>query len=123
MHLLPAIRWHSKSLCRNAKHLTRREALDEEGLPAEDAPASGEGHSAQPEALLDVKQQQQQQLWHFIRQLPLKYRTPLILFDIEGFSYEEVSSIEKVPLGTVRSRILRARQQLRHLLEKNGAIS
>lgn len=53
-----------------------------------------------------------------IQKLPLKYRTPLILKDIEGLSYKEISNILKCRIGTVESRLFRARKFLREKLEK-----
>jgi len=47
-----------------------------------------------------------------IQQLPLHFRTVTILRDIQELSYEEISKIVDVPLGTVKSRINRARLQL-----------
>ena len=47
-----------------------------------------------------------------IGNLPPKFRQVIILRDIQGFSYEEISSIIKVPLGTVKSRVNRARLRL-----------
>ena len=44
------------------------------------------------------------------------YRTPLILRDIEGLSYDEIGEILNVDLGTVKSRISRGRENLRHIL-------
>ena len=48
--------------------------------------------------------------------LPVQLRAILILADIEAFSYEEISAIERIPMGTVKSRIVRARLQLRGIL-------
>ncbi|MCB4757519.1 MAG: sigma-70 family RNA polymerase sigma factor [Elusimicrobia bacterium] len=45
------------------------------------------------------------------------YRTAIILSDIEGKSYEEISQIMGCPIGTVRSRIHRGRTLLRKILE------
>jgi RNA polymerase sigma-70 factor (ECF subfamily) len=47
-----------------------------------------------------------------IRNLPEKFRQVIILRDVQEFSYEEISSILKVPLGTVKSRVNRARLRL-----------
>ncbi len=47
-----------------------------------------------------------------IGNLPPKFRQVIILRDVQGFSYEEISSIIKVPLGTVKSRVNRARLRL-----------
>ena len=48
--------------------------------------------------------------------LPMHLRAVLILADIEGFSYDEISTIERIPMGTVKSRLVRARLQLRGFL-------
>ncbi|UGQ44592.1 RNA polymerase sigma factor RpoE [Massilia endophytica] len=53
--------------------------------------------------------------------LPLDLRTAIVLREIEGLSYEEISAIMGCPIGTVRSRIFRAREviaeKLRPLLD------
>jgi RNA polymerase sigma-70 factor (ECF subfamily) len=55
-------------------------------------------------------------LWVAVRQIDEKYRTPLVLAEVEGLSYEEIATIESIPIGTVRSRIARAKEQLKGLL-------
>jgi len=59
-----------------------------------------------------------------INSLPIDFRTVLLLSDIEGFTYEEISKIIDVPIGTVRSRLFRARNMLKDMLkgyaEKKG---
>ena len=52
-----------------------------------------------------------------IQKLPLHFRTVTILRDIQELSYEEISKIVDVPLGTVKSRINRARIQLQEELK------
>jgi RNA polymerase sigma-70 factor (ECF subfamily) len=59
-----------------------------------------------------------------INALPIDFRTVLLLCDVEGFTYEEISKIVDVPIGTVRSRLFRARNMLKEKLktyaEKRG---
>ncbi|MGQ9783451.1 MAG: sigma-70 family RNA polymerase sigma factor [Armatimonadota bacterium] len=47
-----------------------------------------------------------------------KLRTVLILHDVEGLSQEEVAQILRIPVGTVKSRVSRARAELRKVLRK-----
>lgn len=49
--------------------------------------------------------------------LPVEFRTVLLLCDIEGFSYEEIAKIIETPIGTVRSRLFRARNMLKEKLK------
>ncbi len=52
-----------------------------------------------------------------IKELPEKYRTAFILRDIQEQPYEEVAKILSIPLGTVKSRVNRARMMLRDKLK------
>lgn len=52
--------------------------------------------------------------------LPIKARAMLLLADIEERSYQDIADIFRCPLGTVRSRIHRARQMMRRILENRG---
>lgn len=47
-----------------------------------------------------------------LNKLPKKMRNILILCDIEGYSYDEIAEINNIPVGTVRSRLHRARKSL-----------
>jgi len=76
--------------------------------------------SDDPEALLhsqDVKKV----IMGAIEQLPAELKAAIILRELEGMSYDEIANIEDCPIGTVRSRIFRAREaidkQLKPLLE------
>lgn len=59
----------------------------------------------------------ERQIQMAIQTLPLHFRTVIILRDIQELSYEEISNIVDVPLGTVKSRINRARLQLQKALK------
>ena len=49
-------------------------------------------------------------------QLPARYRTALVLFDVEGYSHGEIAEMLGVAPGTVRSAVFHARRRLRRLL-------
>jgi len=75
--------------------------------------------------LLNLRQEEtaqghfaEKQIQKAIQELPLHFRTVIILRDIQELSYEEISNIVDVPLGTVKSRINRARLQLQQSLKE-----
>jgi len=55
-----------------------------------------------------------------LAELPDDFKTIIILRDIQELSYDEISKIVEVPLGTVKSRINRGRIKLQELLKKKG---
>lgn len=52
-----------------------------------------------------------------IQRLPKDYKEPLVLRYTKGLSYEDISSILKLPIGTVKIRIHRARKMIREMLK------
>jgi len=58
----------------------------------------------------------QRQVSAALDRLPIKYRAPLVLFEMEEWSYEGIASALDLRVGTVKSRISRARQLLRRHL-------
>ncbi len=53
-----------------------------------------------------------------LNSLPLDFRTVILLCDIESFTYEEIAKILELPIGTVRSRLFRARNMLKERLKQ-----
>ncbi|MCX7698871.1 MAG: sigma-70 family RNA polymerase sigma factor [Candidatus Goldbacteria bacterium] len=61
-------------------------------------------------------------IYENIKTLPAEQRTVIILRDIDGLSYEEIAKIMKISVPAVKSKLFRARENLRHKLEKEGII-
>jgi RNA polymerase sigma factor (sigma-70 family) len=55
-------------------------------------------------------------------ELPVEFREAIVLRDIEGFSYKEIAEVSDVPIGTVMSRLARARRQLQDYLGRKGGV-
>ena len=75
---------------------------DDEFAEIEDqSGAGGSFHSADTETLRAA-----------LESLPLDFREALVLRELEGLSYKEIAEVAEVPVGTVMSRLARARRQL-----------
>ena len=57
-----------------------------------------------------------------LQQLPVEFREALVLRELEGLSYKEIAEVADVPIGTVMSRLARARKQLQELLQPKGGV-
>ena len=53
-----------------------------------------------------------------LEELPVEYREVIILREIEGLSYKEIAAIADLPVGTVMSRLARARKRLQQTLAR-----
>ena len=54
---------------------------------------------------------------HCIDSLPLEFKTVVVMADLQGLDYKEVSRAVRVPLGTIKSRLARARLRLQECLQ------
>ena len=88
-------------------HATRVESLDEERHEAF-LPRTNET----PESIL-VDQAHWGAVRQAVEEIPLPMREILILREVEEMSYQEIGAILEIPIGTVMSRLARARQALR----------
>ena len=53
-----------------------------------------------------------------VAELPEKLRAVVVLYELQGESYEDIAEILGCPLGTVKSRLFNARSQLKDMLEQ-----
>jgi len=88
-------------------------SLDEE--TAAEVPDSKPGPN-----VLAVQNSTKLRIREAVEALPLEFKTVIILREFDGLSYKEISDIAGVPVGTVMSRLSRARHQLAILLQKEG---
>jgi RNA polymerase sigma-70 factor (ECF subfamily) len=104
------------SIVRNSFHTWLRKnrppentvEIDDETLDIEDSSANAETvnpHFADAEAVRRA-----------IAELPVEFREIVILREMEGFSYKEIAELAEVPIGTVMSRLARARKLLQKSL-------
>jgi RNA polymerase sigma factor (sigma-70 family) len=93
------------------KQAQRRAAV---ALPEDFDPADAEAQAtaADPESVL-IKQDQDNTLATLIAQLPDDYREVLVLREMEDMDYRQIAAVTSVPLGTVMSRLARARAALK----------
>jgi len=63
-----------------------------------------------------LRQEEREEVKRMLNELPLQQRVAVIMRDIDGLSYEEIAESLNVSLGTVKSRIARGREVLKHHL-------
>lgn len=80
--------------------------LDDVVMPARTHNPEGEAERAEVQA----------RVHQALGRLPAPHRTIIVLRELQGFSYEEIADVLRIPVGTVRSRLSRAREALRPLL-------
>ena len=92
-----------------------------------DAPFDEETHGVEgdnPETVL-LEGLDRQMLKEALEELPLEFREAIVLRELEGLSYKEIAAVADVPVGTVMSRLARARKrlQLRLSVRREGGLS
>lgn len=93
----------------------REPALSEDGVPGGRAPMFHDAAEADA-----VSTELHTDLERALARLPEEFRTPLLLAEIEGLSLEDVARVMDCPVGTVKSRIFRAKDRLRGFLQDYG---
>ena len=89
----------------------------QEGLPLEEEKLVLEDRASNPEEKL-IQNADGAMLQEILAALPVEFREVAVMADVEGLSYKEISEIAGISMGTVMSRLARARQKLRRSLIK-----
>ena len=90
-------------------HLNNTKAGSNPGVEIADESSSPEIELGKKEKMKRIKAA--------INSLPPNKKTVVVLRDIEGLSYEKISTVTQLNLGTVKSKLARARQDLREMLK------
>ena len=83
-----------------------------------DEEAHAEADSSNDPQVLMLQNADKRLLDRALEALPLEFREVLIMRELEDLSYKEISTVADIPLGTVMSRLARARTMLRNSLER-----
>jgi RNA polymerase sigma factor (sigma-70 family) len=84
-------------------------------VPLEETLSEPESSEPSPEALM-LEKIDRQSLHSALEELPPEFREAIVLRELEGLSYKEIGAVTGVPLGTVMSRLARARGRLARAL-------
>ena len=98
--------WYGRFSRRAGNELTRG---------ADEQPDNRTDGSPDPEAQM-IQQQTVDQVRRALEMLPADFREVLVLRELEGLSYKEIAVIVGIPIGTVMSRLARARERLANVL-------
>jgi RNA polymerase sigma-70 factor (ECF subfamily) len=68
-----------------------------------------------------LREDERRALWAALRGVPVAYRMVVVMFDVQGMSYDEIARSLELPVGTVKSRLKRGRDALRVQVFRSGA--
>lgn len=69
------------------------------------------------EALLHPVKEHYDELWDVLQKMKEEYRLVVVLFYYEGLSLRDISDVLNIPIGTVKSRLSRGKEEIRNVLE------
>jgi len=88
-------------------------------IPLNDQLHEVESKDLNPEALL-LQSADSQMVRQALETLPVEFREVLVLRELEDLSYKQIADVAEIPIGTVMSRLARARRRLQQILKSNG---
>jgi RNA polymerase sigma-70 factor, ECF subfamily len=108
------------AIVRNAFYSSReRRRADDDAASFDEEIHTGDRSGPDPEAAL-LRRADAALLRQAIGALPAAFREVIVLREIEGLSYKEIAAVAGIPIGTVMSRLARARQHLQDRLAACG---
>jgi RNA polymerase sigma factor (sigma-70 family) len=90
----------------------RQQRRTELATPFDEQAHSAAAESPAPDAAL-LEKADKELLHRTLEALPVEYREVLVMRELEDLSYKEIAEVAELPIGTVMSRLARAREQLR----------
>lgn len=101
---------------RKRKNVVSLDSLREEGFDPADQ------HTLSPYAQLEQKERRDM-LRAAVDELPEEQKAVMVLRDFQDLSYEEIGEALRIPLGTVKSRLKRAREKIKQILQQKTELS
>ena len=93
----------------------QRNRSTELNMPLDDEPHEVKDNDLNPEELL-LQKADAQMLRQAVEELPVEFREVLVLRELDEMSYKQIAVVADLPLGTVMSRLARARKRLQQIL-------
>jgi RNA polymerase sigma-70 factor (ECF subfamily) len=93
----------------------KRSAGRQDETEFDDEVHSPESETTSPEVLLE-RSRDSEALRHALEELPEEFREIIVMRELEGMGYKEIAEVAQIPIGTVMSRLARARKRLQRAL-------
>jgi RNA polymerase sigma-70 factor (ECF subfamily) len=103
------------TIVRNTCYTWLQQHRSREFAASDDEMEQVESDAPSPEARLIVTADSKL-LARALEELPIEFREAIVLRELEGLSYKEIADLAEIPLGTVMSRLARARKRLQQLV-------
>jgi RNA polymerase sigma-70 factor, ECF subfamily len=104
------------TIVRNTSYTWLQQNKKKESETQFDEEVHGSADDATNPETIVLKSLDEELLRSALEELPVEFREALVLRELEGFSYKEIAQISDIPIGTVMSRLARARKQLEQRL-------
>jgi RNA polymerase sigma-70 factor, ECF subfamily len=109
------------TIVRNAFYTWLKQNRPVEMVESFDEEAHGTPQEAADPQALALRNADRGLLAAALESLPREYREPIILREMEAFSYKEIGALLEIPIGTVMSRLARARKKLGEVMGARGS--